>query len=304
MSLYTHNDALMCKVFPSSLGPTTLRWFNGLRNGSIHCFSELIQEFGVRFITCSRVPQHVDALLSMKMRAGETLHSYANRYWELYNEIGEGNEKIIVSTFRLGLLEDLELRDSLTKRPPEDIRQLMRRIEEYKRLEEDRLQSKGKAPVINHPRQNGFKSRPWKDLRIQESGPQIGEVNVTFKGSVHRIVDQIKIEPYFRSPNKMGGDPSRRNQNLYCTYHRDKGHITEQCRVLKDHLEQLVKAGYLKEFVVDPRNQEAGQGARPRGNHLLPPIGSNRSHPHSCKGHSRVQEEGGVGRGTNEKLCE
>ena len=56
----------------------------------------------------------------------------------------------------------------------------------------------------------------------------------------------------------MGGDPSRRNQNLYYTYHRDKGHTTEQCRVLKDHLEQLVKAGYLKEFVVDPRNQEAG----------------------------------------------
>ena len=55
----------------------------------------------------------------------------------------------------------------------------------------------------------------------------------------------------------MGGDLSRRNQNLYCTYHRDKGHTTEQCRVLKDHLEQLVKAGYLKEFVVNSRNQEA-----------------------------------------------
>ena len=36
MYLHSHNDALMCKVFPSSLGPTALRWFNGLRNGSIH----------------------------------------------------------------------------------------------------------------------------------------------------------------------------------------------------------------------------------------------------------------------------
>ena len=53
MSLHTHNDALMCKVFPSSLSPTALRWFNGLRKGSIHSFSELIQEFGVRFMTCS-----------------------------------------------------------------------------------------------------------------------------------------------------------------------------------------------------------------------------------------------------------
>ena len=30
MSLHAHNDALMCKVFPSSLGSTALRWFNGL----------------------------------------------------------------------------------------------------------------------------------------------------------------------------------------------------------------------------------------------------------------------------------
>ena len=80
MSLHTHNDALMCKVFPSSLGPTALRWFNGLQKGSIRSFSELIQEFSVRFVTCSRVPQSVDALLSMKMRAGETLHSYTSRY--------------------------------------------------------------------------------------------------------------------------------------------------------------------------------------------------------------------------------
>ena len=53
MSLHTHNDALMCKVFPLSLRPTTLRWFNGLRKGLIHSFAELIQEFGVRFMTCS-----------------------------------------------------------------------------------------------------------------------------------------------------------------------------------------------------------------------------------------------------------
>ena len=110
MSLYTHNDALMCKVFPSSLGPTALRWFNGLRKGSIHSFTELIQEFGVRFVTYSRVLPPVDALLSMKMRVGETLCSYASRYWELYNEISGGNENIAASTFKMGLPEDSELR--------------------------------------------------------------------------------------------------------------------------------------------------------------------------------------------------
>ena len=138
MSLHTHNDSLMCKVFPSSLGPMALRWFNGLRNGSIHSFAKLIQEFGVRFMTCSRVLQLVDTLLSMKLGTVETLRNYTSWYWELYNKIGGGNEKIAASAFQLGLLEDFELRDSLTRRPPKDMRQLMRHIKEYKRLEDDR----------------------------------------------------------------------------------------------------------------------------------------------------------------------
>ena len=72
MSLHSRNDALMCKVFPSSLGPTALRWFNGLRKGSICSFGQLIEEFGVQFMTCSQVPQPVDALLPTKMGAEET----------------------------------------------------------------------------------------------------------------------------------------------------------------------------------------------------------------------------------------
>ena len=128
---WLEDDRLMYKVFPLSLRSTALRWFNGLRKGSIRSFTELIQEIGARFVTCSRVPQTVDALLSIKMGVGETLRNYVSQYWELYNEIGGGNEKITASTFRMGLPENSELQESLTKRPPEDMRQLMRRIEEY-----------------------------------------------------------------------------------------------------------------------------------------------------------------------------
>ncbi|XP_075649642.1 uncharacterized protein LOC142620099 [Castanea sativa] len=215
------------RVFRSSLERTALRWFNELRKGSIHSFGELIQEFGAQFMTCSRVPQPVDALLSLKMGAGETLRSYASRYWELYNEIGGDNEKVAANTFRLGLPEDFELRESLTMRPLEDIRQLMRRIKEYKILEDDRQQNKGIAPTISQSKQGGFQSRSRRDLKIQEPETQLGEINMTFKEPVHKIVDQIKNEPYFRWPNKMGGDPSRRDQNLYCNYHREKRHTTE-----------------------------------------------------------------------------
>ena len=79
------------------------------------------------------------ALLSMKIRVRETLHSYASQYWEFYNEIGGGNKRIAANTFRMRLPEDFELRESLTKKPPESMRQLMRCIEEYRHLKDDRL---------------------------------------------------------------------------------------------------------------------------------------------------------------------
>ena len=36
----------MCKVFPSSLGPVAMRWFDGLEEGLISSFQELIRAFG------------------------------------------------------------------------------------------------------------------------------------------------------------------------------------------------------------------------------------------------------------------
>ena len=41
MAVHSMDEALMCKVFPSSLGPVAMRWFDGLRANSIGSFKEL-----------------------------------------------------------------------------------------------------------------------------------------------------------------------------------------------------------------------------------------------------------------------
>ena len=80
MAVHSKDKALMCKIFPSSLGPMVMRWFNGLKANSIDSFKKLTQAFGPRFITCSRVPLPLGSLLSMSMREGETLKAYLDRY--------------------------------------------------------------------------------------------------------------------------------------------------------------------------------------------------------------------------------
>ena len=80
MAIHSKDEALMCKIFPSSLGPMAMRWFNGLKANSIDSFKKLTHSFGACFITCSRVPLLLGSLLSMSMREGETLKAYLDRY--------------------------------------------------------------------------------------------------------------------------------------------------------------------------------------------------------------------------------
>ena len=80
MAVHSRDEALLCRVFPSSLGPMPMKWFDGLRINSISSFKRLTQSFYSRFITCSRVSQSLDSLLSMSMREGESVKAYAERY--------------------------------------------------------------------------------------------------------------------------------------------------------------------------------------------------------------------------------
>ena len=148
MTLHSRDEALMCKIFPSSLGPMVMRWFNGLKANSIDSFKKLTQSFGARFITCSRVTLPLGSLLSMSMRDGETLKVYADRYWEMFNEIDGSYDDVAISTFKIGLPAEHDLRKSLTGKPITSVRLLMDKIDKYRRIEDDQLQGKGKAKVI------------------------------------------------------------------------------------------------------------------------------------------------------------
>ena len=129
----------MCKVFPSSLGPVAMRWFNSLRANSIESFKKLTRTFGARFVTCSRVPRPLGSLLSMSMREGKTLKTYSDRYWEIFNEIEGEHDDVAISTFKPGLPAEHDLRKSLTGKPVTSVHQLMDRIDKYRRVEEDQL---------------------------------------------------------------------------------------------------------------------------------------------------------------------
>ena len=56
----------------------------------------------------------MDFLLSLTMREGETLKTYSERYWEMFNEIDGDFDDEAIKTFKVGLPTEHGLRKSLT----------------------------------------------------------------------------------------------------------------------------------------------------------------------------------------------
>ena len=128
----------------------------------------------------------MDSLLSMSMRDGESIKAYSDRYWEMFNEIDGDFDDVAIKTFKVGLLFEHGLRKSLTGKPVTNLRQLMVRVDKYKRIENDQQQGKRKAKVIPQEIRD-FRSdrynnnRPRKDYTGQSGSTNTQMVSAVFE---------------------------------------------------------------------------------------------------------------------------
>ena len=127
----------------------------------------------------------MSALLLLSMHDRETLKAYSDRYWETYNEMEDNFDDVAIITFKNSLPTDHDLRKSLTSKPTTSVRQLMDRINKYKRVEEDQLRGRGKEKVIPQERRD-FKSdryssnRPRRDFVGRPGTTNAQSVNAVF----------------------------------------------------------------------------------------------------------------------------
>ena len=73
----------------------------------------------------------------MSMREGKSVKAYSERYWEMFNEIDDDFDEVAIKTFKLSLPTEHGLRKSLTGKPITSLRQLMDRVDKYKKIEDD-----------------------------------------------------------------------------------------------------------------------------------------------------------------------
>ena len=106
------------------------------------------------------------------------------------NEIDGDFDEVAIRTFKVGLPSEHDLRKSLIGKPVTSLRQLMNRVDKYKRIEDDQQQGKGKAKVIPQERRD-FKldrynnNRRRRDYVGQSESVITLIVNTVFREPVH-----------------------------------------------------------------------------------------------------------------------
>ena len=111
------------------------------------------------------------------MREGESIKAYFERYWEIFNEINGDFDEVAIKTFKVGLPVEHGLRKSLTGKPVTSLRQLMDKVDKYKKIEDDQQPGKWKVKVIPQERRD-FRSNRYNNNRPRRDyAGQSGSIN-------------------------------------------------------------------------------------------------------------------------------
>ena len=126
-------------------------------------------------------------------------------------------------------------------------------------------------------------------------------MNVTFKESVHRILDRIKNEPYYQWPNKMGVT-HQGGIRIFTVLTIEIGAYHQTMQGVKRSFRAISKGEVFERVCSRPEKSGNRAGYLASGESAPTFIGSDRGHPHSFKGYPGVQEERGTGHGADNRL--
>ncbi|VFQ71635.1 unnamed protein product [Cuscuta campestris] len=312
MNVVTFSEEVLCRSFPATLDGLASEWFSELPEGKIDSWEDLARRFLVHFAGNRKKKLHFSHLLSVRQRPDELLREFLARWKLETTRVYGADDKTRLSTFHLVLRSgDFSKRLALEKPREYSIALAMaedeaeaEELEANKKKEEaGRLGSIATA-VKPTPRKVTIDERPhlpvghcfWKgrdphDRRshgkdIYEEGgedrrpypprgpkllfpdeltPLTHPVSAILDFAEHQSL--VEYDPRFPPICTVAEGP-------YCRFHRAAGHDTDACKVLKREIENLIQAGYLRQFVKKKNTWRKDDGKKNGDNRGKKPAGT------------------------------
>jgi hypothetical protein len=165
-------------------------------------------------------------------------------------------EDMVYVALYQGISLEEPLMRKLARKQPNSLQGLMDKVEEYIHQEKTL-----KVMASSRPSQDRSPGRKNKGFRkaIGEDQRQIRKLkdyNFTpLNVEITEVLMEIKRDLEYRRPPRIPGNPPQRNEDKYCGFHEQRGHLIKGCITLRLLIEELIKNGKLVRFLGEQRNQ-------------------------------------------------
>ncbi|GKV27534.1 hypothetical protein SLEP1_g36698 [Rubroshorea leprosula] len=211
MQAQNASDALMCKIFPSTLRGNTRTWYYSLPPRSISSYTEMASAFTTKFSNRRLIRKTTTELMRVKQRDGESLKNYMSRFNDAVLEVSSFDQAVGIAAVISGLKHD-RFRDSLIKHAATTFSEVNDRSLKFITAEEYAL--------AQNPPSSKSQNPEWRDDNPSRKRMRMAQN----RGPV------LTSPPRFGRPNST---PSQQS--------------AEQCNSLKSELESLAQKGMLNE---------------------------------------------------------
>ncbi|XP_031120891.1 uncharacterized protein LOC116024129 [Ipomoea triloba] len=213
------SDAVMCRGFFATLDGQAQDWFTSLPEKSISTFADLSVKF-LSYYACSTPKKKQFASMCNNVRSGPFHRNLIQNRPKTYAVLLDRAARFVEA-------EEVE----------------RKKKEEEQGRRDKAPQDERRAP--KPPRQAGPRLAPLRYL-------------TPLTHSVSAILEHAEVMGIVSYPQECMKVSPNADPNKYCRFHRQQGHDTDECMVLKKQIEELIQRGYLGQYV-----KRSGQGRPP-----------------------------------------
>ncbi|XP_047168772.1 uncharacterized protein LOC124837455 [Vigna umbellata] len=300
MAFYTDNDPVICRAFSLSLKDEALEWFHTLPQNSIDCFATIESLFRKQYATNRRPEMTAAELVNTKQEKDETLKAFMQRYNETARRVKDISHTFIISNLS-SCLRSGYFAEQLYAGPLASMEELQSTIAKFIRIEDLRnSRKKQQQDTSNHDAKKPAKrptndNKPYRTPRKESGWTSNYDRYTTLNAPRAKVLEEALHAELLTVRRKA--TPKNADSSKACRFHMNHGHDTEECNMVKDELERLIRAGYLQNYIKDRAPNRAATPHRKDSSRRSPersPPRDDRRRRRSCSPPRRTKRERSV----------
>ncbi|XP_068498165.1 uncharacterized protein [Phaseolus vulgaris] len=266
-----------------------MEWFVSLPEGHITSFPQFSKLFTEQYIV-NKAPAVVSYdLFDVRQYQGESLKDYLNRFGAQVVRLPSKDENMMVHAFKKGVLPGPSS-ESLIRSHPSSFAEIRRRAVAHIMAETEVSEKRGSAAP---PRPRGGQGKPQQPARVHEAkeGKKVqgkhrpyapakdqgrgrakennAPPRYNFLVGLADLIALPAVAARLRVPEKTDKVLGRK-KNEWCEFHQAFGHTLHSCLALGHQLAELVKSGFLANYLREPQGDRASGSQAGEQQHEVP----------------------------------